>query len=281
MGRRCSFQFVVVALCLTPWVAEARSALIDSTDLKIRNASSQDAIGPENSIFIHPTDSRIILEGQNLPDLSGVHAWVSLDGGKSWTGDNTGAGGPGGYLHPAVFIRRSVGSQPVRYWCAELSSDTGVRANYKESATSLTWTPVAIDPVGDTRPHFWGDNDPNSPFVGRLHAAWSHISGFTGFFVYRIHAAYSTNNGATWNAPVSGPIDREGTRGEYGVNLHVTKGVSGGDVYASWGETDGAPINHVQRIYFNKSTDGGLNWGTPVLIAVPGLLGYSSLFSGA
>jgi hypothetical protein len=131
-------------------MAEARSALQDSTDLKIRNASSVDALGSENTVYIHPTDSRILLVSMNNDVSAGISAWVSQDGGKTWSGDNSAAGGPGNG-DPAAVIRRAVGSTPVRYLVGQITNkDAGTNLDlaqevvYKDTATSLSWTRVTV-----------------------------------------------------------------------------------------------------------------------------------------
>jgi len=209
---------VWLIIFIIPRAVEARSALVDSTDVKIRNASSQDATGSETSVFIHPTDSRIVLVSIINQITSGVSAWVSQDGGMTWAGDNSAAGGSDSYGDPAAVIRRSIASSPVRYLVGQLTAKAGQKVIHKENATSLSWASTIIkhDSLGKTdKNHLWVDNHAESPenLRGRLYSAWSTEAK-------RVEAMYSFNAGASWTGLRE--IDATPSRAEWGVNLVVS-----------------------------------------------------------
>lgn len=257
IGAACA-----LAVSSTPVVVEARSALQDSTDLKIRNSSSVDALGSENTVYIHPTDSRILLVSMNNPTSPGISAWVSQDGGKTWSGDNSAAGGPGNG-DPAAVIRRAVGSTPVRYVVGQITNkEAGANLGlaqevvYKDTATSLSWTRVTLvdNTQGQTdKNHLWVDNHPSSGQIGYLYAGWSNVNK-------RAEAMVSVDGGLSWIRRRS--IDGDDNRAEWAVNLQVAIDATyRDDIYAVWAETNQVPKSQAKKLYFNKSTNAGLNWG--------------------
>ncbi len=282
-GRRARYEVrIALALCcasvfsLAPSAVEGRSALVDSTDLKLRNSSSVDALGAENSIFIHPTDSRIILEAHNNHANGGVGAWVSQDGGKTWAGDNGAAGGAGPG-DPAAVIRRPTGGEAVRYYVGRISSgppdslDLGQQVVYKESATSLAWTSeqVVDNTLGYTdKNHLWVDNNTTGTGAAFLYSAWSNVD------TKRVEVMRKTANGAGWAQRQN--VDPNSVRAEWGVNLKV--GLSSSyrnHVYAVWGETvTHRAADRIEILYFNKSTNAGESWGAPTQVVSLLNVGY-------
>lgn len=261
-------KLVPLSLCFavlgSASTVDARSALEDSTDIKIRNSSSVDAIGAENTVYVHPADSRIVLVSQNNGTVQGIGAWVSQDAGKTWSGDNSAAGGTSNG-DPAAVIRRAVGSDPVRYIVGTLANkdvgppnlDSAQQVVYKDNPTSLTWTRVTVvdNTQGMTdKNHLWVDNHPSSSNVGLLYAGWSNIGK-------RAEAAVSENGGLTWIRRAN--LDLNAVRAEWGVNLQVAiDATHRGDIYAVWAETDADPADESKKFFFNKSSDAGQTWGT-------------------
>lgn len=94
------------------------------------------------------------------------------------------------------------------------------------------------------------DLSPNSPYKNNIYISWSRLSLSPDIRLIR-----STNAGVNWSAPVnvaSSSTNGQGSDPAVGAN---------GEVYVAW-------VNYSYTTqYFNKSTDGGLTFGTPQIIA--------------
>lgn len=95
----------------------------------------------------------------------------------------------------------------------------------------------------------------NSTFANRVYISWDRNTGFNQI----LYIAYSANGGTTWSAPIKvndGTTKFERVIGAYPAVDHTT-----GVVYDSWHD-------YARNIIFvDKSTDGGVTWGTDVAAA--------------
>ena len=110
---------------------------------------------------------------------------------------------------------------------------------------------VFTTPRRDDRESGWADNNPASPFYGRMYISWGNSSALT--------VTYSSDNGATWHAPIqvapASPFIRD---------VQITGDLSGNGVMYLAGMDEGGggfPHNNVNHIF--KSTDGGNTWAHP------------------
>jgi hypothetical protein len=73
---------------------------------------------------------------------------------------------------------------------------------YKSSTPwdPTSWTHFCVhNNSSDDRNSGWADNNPSSPFFGRMYISWNDFNvGGGALFVSR-----STDNGTTWSAPIS------------------------------------------------------------------------------
>jgi hypothetical protein len=94
------------------------------------------------------------------------------------------------------------------------------------------------------------DLAPNSPYRNNIYISWSRLSLSPDIRLIR-----STNAGVNWSTPVN--VSSSSTNGQ-GSDPAVG---SNGEVYVTW-----VSYSYTTQ-YFNKSTNGGVSFGTPQIIA--------------
>ncbi len=152
---------------------------------------------------------------------------------------------------PAMIYRRADGF----FYAASLGS-SGLRL-YK--STDLCQTFNFQNNIhtgsGDDKEMMRVDNNPASPFYGRMYVCWTNF-GVSGF---PIQATWSSDAGVTWSAPVN--VSAATDNNEQGCWPAVAPN---GDVYIVYinGYTSGTNDIKVAR-----STNGGVSWSAPINIA--------------
>jgi hypothetical protein len=201
-----------------------------------------------NEIVVAYNDSRNV----NSSPINISSASVSTDGGATFT-RLTKTNGQSPFSNtlgdPVMLYNR-----PTATWFA-IWLDIGCGGQgiggYKSTtpADPNSWTHFCVHTAsGDDRESGWTDQNPNSPFFGRMYVSWNDF-GVGG----NLKVRYSTDNGLTWNnerqlAPAT-PFMRD---------VQIT-GDQNGDVYvASMNEMGGGLTNRANVFY--KSTDGGNSW---------------------
>lgn len=136
-----------------------------------------------------------------------------------------------------IFLATGCGGQGIGAW---KSTDGGA-----------TWSVGACVHSGsaDDRESGWADNNPASPFFGRMYVSWNNFSDGGSLKV-----RYSTDNGATWNneRQLAPPFIRD---------VQITGDSATGTVYVagmSEGASGGLAGPRSNKIY--RSTDGGNTW---------------------
>nr|UXE45339.1 hypothetical protein Hi04_10k_c4637_00026 [uncultured bacterium] len=139
----------------------------------------------------------------------------------------------------AIFLNSGCGQTGIGAW----------RSTTPWDPASWTAGPCIHNSSADDRESAWSDNNPASPFYGRMYVSWNDFARGQGLFV-----RYSTDNGATWSderqlAPGT-PLIR---------NVEITGDLATGDVYvAGMNEGGGGLANRSNVVY--RSTDGGNTW---------------------
>jgi 6-phosphogluconolactonase len=208
-----------------------------------------------HTIVVNYNDS----SGSNLspPNYSGVS--VSIDGGATFqrllpAPFATGHGGNFG--DPIVVFNAALG----QWFAGDLvgSGDCGNGIGLWTSDDGLSWTPGACAHVGgfggDDRESMWVDNNPTSPFYGRMYISWNNFDA-SG----RLSVTYS-DDGTTWSTPVflSAGFIRD---------VQLTGSPTDGTVFVA-AMDEGGGGGHNRTNVINRSTDGGNSW-TPITMGVP------------
>src|SRR5439155_6580174 len=186
---------------------------------------------------------------------------VSTDGGASFTrlGMNQSpfASGHGtNYGDPIVVYNARLST----WFAGDLATGCGGQGiGLWTSSDGSNWSVGACAHTGgdDDRESMWVDNNPTSPFYGRMYISWNDFAAGQGIFVTH------SDDGAVWtSAQVTTGFIR---------NVQVTGGADGTVFVAGMNEGGGGFGNRTNLIY--RSTDGGSSWtaitmGSP--FAAPG-----------
>jgi hypothetical protein len=234
------------------------------TGTHITQSETFAAANPDNpdEIIVAYNDSRGVFS--NPINISG--ASVSTDGGNTFT-RLTRATGQSPFSNtfgdPVALYNRPTGTA-FTVWLDAACGGQGL-GGYKSTTPSNpdSWTHFCIHTgSGDDRESGWADNNPSSPFFGRMYVSWNNFSNGGS-----LNVRFSTDNGLTWNnerqlAPAS-PFIRD---------VQITGDLDGTVYVAGMNEMNGGLTNRANLIY--KSTDGGNSWVktyTGPTFAAPGI----------
>jgi len=204
-----------------------------------------------NEIVVAYNDSRGVT-GDNLSGAS-----VSTDGGTTFT-RLTKANGQSPFDNtsgdPVVLFNKSTGTW-FTVWIFDSQCGGGL-GGYKSTtpADPNSWTHypcVHNGGSGDDRESGWADNNPSSPFFGRIYVSWNDFNVGSG----ALSVTFSSDNGATWHSPVI--VSNNG----FIRNTQITGDMSGnGTIYIAGMDEGGGGFPHNDTNLIFKSTDGGSTW---------------------
>src|SRR6476661_4226764 len=212
-------------------------------------------VNPDNpqQIVVAYNDSR----GRNASPINISGASVSTDGGATFdrlTGANGQSPFAGTEGDPVILYHK-----PSQTWLT-VWLDTGCGGQglggYKSTTpwNPASWTHFCVFSESSAdRESGFADNNPSSPFFGRLYISWNDFNVACGaggcIFVVR-----STDGGVTWSSPV-----QVSTGSDFIRNVQITADKVTGDVYiAGMNEFTGGLTNRANKMY--RSTDGGVTW---------------------
>src|SRR5262245_42229268 len=217
-------------------------------------------------IVLAYNDSR----GLNANPLNISAASVSTDGGTTFT-RLTRANGQGPFVNtagdPVVLYNKQTGTWlTVWIFDGQCAGGLGGYSSTTPSDPDSWTTHYCVDTSGgggDDRESGWADNNPSSPFFGRLYVSWNNFSVGNG----ALSVTFSTDNGTTWHSPIL--VSNTGT---FIRDVQITGDMAGGGtVYIAGMDEGGGGFPHNDNNYIFKSTDGGVTWAnTYVGPAFPG-----------
>src|SRR5438477_2018149 len=208
----------------------------------------------------------------NSNNFSGLS--VSEDGGLTFTRVTNGSGcSPfaNTFGDPVAIYNKPTGTWFTVWLDANGSCTLG---GYKSTDPSdpNSWTHFCVHNAGgDDRESGWADNNPSSPFFGRMYVSWNDFNIGQGALV----ESFSTDNGATWSPAVTVINGATFIR-----NTQITGDMSGnGTLYIAGMDEGGGGFPHNDTNLIYKSTDGGATWantytGTPFPGPGVGSVGY-------
>jgi hypothetical protein len=204
-----------------------------------------------NQIVVAYNDSR----GRNASPINISGASVSTDGGTTFTRLTT-ASGQSPFSNtvgdPVILYNRPTGT----WFTVWLDGGCGAQGlgGYKSTTPSSanSWTHYCIhNSNNDDRESGWADNNPTSPFYGRMYVSWNDFNVGGGALFVR----YSTDNGLTWTNA------RQITSGTPFIrDVQITGDLATGDVYIAGMNEGGGGFPHNDSNLFFRSTDGGNTW---------------------
>jgi hypothetical protein len=213
---------------------------------------------PDNpdQIVVAYNDSRGNNGGNN-----GAGASVSTDGGTTFT-RLTKANGQSPFDNVCcdpVILYNKPSTTWVSVWIGDANCGGFGTGGFKTMTPEDpdSWTHFCVHNGGnDDRESGWADNNPSSPFFGRMYVSWNDYNVFNCGNIGCLFTTFSSDNGATWSTPVQ--VSPNGTEAR---NTQITGDMSGnGTIYIAGMDEGGGGFPHddINRIY--KSTDGGVTW---------------------
>ena len=224
------------------------------TSPHIIQSETYTSANPDNplQVVVAYNDSR----GAASNNLSGVS--VSTDGGTTFTRVTT-AGGQSPFANtfgdPVVLYNKPTGT----WYTVWLDGGCGAQGlgGYKSTnpLDPTSWTHYCVHTGGnDDRESGWADNNPSSPFFGRMYVSWNDFNVAGGALFLR----FSTDNGATWTNT------RQITTGTPFIrDVQITGDLATGDVYIAGMNEGGGGFPHTDSNLIFRSTDGGNTWTNP------------------
>ena len=190
----------------------------------------------------------------NPINISG--ASVSTDGGTTFTRltrangqspfDNT-------FGDPVILYNKPSGT----WFTAWLDGSCGGQGigGYKSNTPDdpNSWTHYCAHNGGaDDRESGFADNNPSSPFFGRIYISWNDFNVSNA----NIFVTFSTDNGLTWHSPIM-----VSTQATFIRDVQITGDLGGnGVVYIAGMDEGGGGFPHNDNNLIFKSTDGGVTW---------------------
>ena len=207
----------------------------------------------ETPITVHPFNPLIMFASANTypSGTFSTGCYVTTNGGLTWFGNDTLGGTIKNSGDPAPAIDRN-----GRFIMSFITS-TSMGASYSTN-NGVNWTTPVNFPgatSGADKNFTATDDVPTSSYYGRTYTVYTE---FSGTYLNRIVATYTTNSGVSWTsiAPVSPPP----SSGHHHQGCDIKVGPDG-EVYVVWANCTSNGQNSTEdSLGFAVSYDGGASW---------------------
>ena len=204
-----------------------------------------------NEIVVAYNDSR----GRNANPINISGASVSTDGGTHLYPPHQAPSGQGPFPNtvgdPVILVNRPTGTW-FTIWLDVACGGQGI-GGYKSTTPSdpspTSWTHFTVHSnSADDRESGWADNNPASPFYGRMYVSYNDFNIGGG----ALYVRYSTDNGLTWN-------NSRQVNASFVRDVQITGDSTTGILYLASMNEMGGGLSNRANLFF-KSTDGGNSW---------------------
>jgi hypothetical protein len=191
---------------------------------------------------------------------------VSTDSGQTWNGGAFVDTWEGGHL-PLGDTNVAANGQGVAYISSFAQSPNSNGYFVLSSTNGLNWsTPVPIVVTDNYSFHYKTqlsvDSSTTSPYSGRLYF-FSQLSNNIPPFFQGVKLQYSANGGVSWSPEIN-VADPQWYYAAYGASAAVAKD---GTAYLAYTNIENNSfLNGPYRLLIDRSTDGGVTWGTDRVI---------------
>src|SRR4029077_3473205 len=203
-------------------------------------------------VFVAFNDSR----GRQFNPINISGGSFSSDGGTTFT-RLTRANGQGPFDNtvgdPVALYHKASGTW-LTVWLDLACGGQGL-GGYKSTTPGdpNSWTHFCVFNEGSAdRESGWVENNPSSPFFGRLYISWNDFNVGVGALM----ETFSTDGGATWSTPTT--VSNTAT---FIRDVQITGDMSGnGTIYLAGMDEGGGGFPHNDMTLVFKSTDGGVTF---------------------
>jgi hypothetical protein len=214
--------------------------LPDAAYPKVTQSESMEWGGPNNTWVVNYNDSRT---------SSGCYSGLSYstDNGATWHASQPLCSGHGTNFGDPIVVYNA---RLATWFAGDLASGCGGQGIGLWSSTNgITWITGACAHSGtsDDRESMWVDNNPVSPFYGRMYISYNDFAINSG----ALYVVYS-DNGTTWTTvQLNSGFIRD---------IQITGDLQGsGRVYLATMNEGGGGLTTRQNVVY-RSTDGGVSW---------------------
>jgi hypothetical protein len=209
---------------------------------KVTQSESMSWGGPNNTWVVNYNDSRT--SGGCYAGLS-----YSTDNGATWHAGQPLCSGHGTNFGDPIVVY----NERLSMWFAgDLATGCGGQGiGLWTSSNGVTWTTGACAHTGtqDDRESMWVDNNPASPFYGRMYISYNDFAINSG----ALYVVYS-DNGTTWT-----PVQ---LNAGFIRDIQITGDLQGsGRVYVAAMNEGGGGLTTRQNVMY-RSTNGGVTWSS-------------------
>src|SRR5438270_7590624 len=221
------------------------------TSPNITQSETFSTANPDNTqqVYVAYNDSR----GRNANPINIYGISCSTDGGTTFTRFTTASGQSpiaGTEGDPVLLYNKPTGVW-FTVWLDTACGGQGL-GGYKSTTPfdPTSWTHFCVhNNSQDDRNSGYADNNPSSPFFGRMYISWNDFNVGGG----SLRVTYSSDNGTTWHAPIS-------VNPGFVRDIQITADKVTGDVYLAAMNENGGNSNFNRNNLMYRSTDGGNTW---------------------